>query len=512
MATHNIQADGAGVLAELLPDIPVPESMAGLPVHDLVQDSRHVRPGAAFIALQGSHGHGLSHAADAAQRGASLILWDEGEAPATQPGVALLHVPGLRARLPHLAQTIFGSWPAAAPVVAVTGTDGKTTVSHLVAWALEVLGWPTALIGTLGVGRPGRLTATGHTTPGTLELHRHLAALAGSGCRAAALEASSHGLAQGRLAGIPITVAVLTRLGSDHLDFHGSQEAYAAAKARLFAWPGLQAAVLNADDPFGRQVARTVASDVRVLLYSASAAGNAELRARDVEASPEGLQFTLETTAGAWQVRSRLFGLFQVSNLLATLAALQALGIAMERAVAAVTELPGVAGRMERFSLPNGALAVVDYAHTAAALQAALEALRPHASRRLSVVFGCGGERDRGKRAAMGRVACVGADTVLVTDDNPRSEDPAAIRAEIIAGCDGPARCDQVADRAEAIARALHEAEAGDVVLVAGKGHETTQEVQGVHHPFSDREAIRAWVTTWYEQGRNSRRGAWREV
>ena len=508
MVTHNIHAVPAVVLAELLPDTPVPESMAGVPVTDLVQDSRHVRPGAAFVALKGTHDHGLSHAADAAERGGSVILWDEAEVPDAKPGIPLLHVPGLRARLPHLAQTIFGAWPEAAPVVAVTGTDGKTTVSHLVAWALENLGWPTGLIGTLGVGRPGRLVTTGHTTPGTLELQRHLAALAGSGCRAVALEASSHGLAQGRLTGTPITVAVLTRLSSDHLDFHGSQEAYAAAKARLFTWPGLQAAILNVDDAFGRRVARSVAAGVRVLTYSASAAGDADLQARDVEASAAGLQFTLETTAGAWRVRSRLFGLFQVSNLLATLAALQALGIAMERAVAGVAELPGVAGRMERFPLPNGALAVVDYAHTAAALQAALEALRPHASRRLSVVFGCGGERDRGKRAAMGRVACAEADTVLVTDDNPRSEDPAEIRAEIVAGCAGPAPCDQVADRAEAIGRALHEAEAGDVVLVAGKGHETTQEVQGVHHPFSDREAIRAWLTTGYEQGRDSRRGA----
>ncbi|WP_018876480.1 UDP-N-acetylmuramoyl-L-alanyl-D-glutamate--2,6-diaminopimelate ligase [Thioalkalivibrio sp. ALE31] len=490
MAARDTRGAAAPVLGDLLPAGSLRPEQAALPVADLVQDSRRVGPGAAFVALAGTHGHGLAHAADAAARGARVILWDEGEPPESAVEVPLIHVPGLRDRLPQMARALFGAWPEAAPLVAVTGTDGKTTVTHLIALALEALGRPTGLIGTLGVGRPGQLEATGHTTPGVLDLHRHLADLAGSGCQAVALEASSHGLAQGRLAGAPITVGVLTCLSSDHLDFHGSQEAYAEAKARLFAWPGLQTAVLNVDDAFGRRIAGGLPPGVRALTYSATGAP-ADLRARDVAATPDGLCFTLETEGQTRTVQSTLFGLFQVGNLLATLATLQALGLEREQAIAALARLPGVPGRMERFPLPNGALAVVDYAHTAEALDAALRALRPHTEGRLSVVFGCGGERDRGKRPAMGRVACERADVVFVTDDNPRGEDPAEIRAEILAGCAAAAECHEIGDRATAIASALAEAGAGDVVLVAGKGHETTQEIRGQRYPFSDREQVR---------------------
>ncbi|WP_018168232.1 UDP-N-acetylmuramoyl-L-alanyl-D-glutamate--2,6-diaminopimelate ligase [Thioalkalivibrio sp. ALMg9] len=491
MAARDTRGGAGPVLGDLLPAGLLRPGLADLPVADLVQDSRRVAPGTAFVALAGTHGHGLAHAADAVARGAGVILWDEAGTPETFPAVPMLHVPGLRERLPQMARGLFGSWPEAAPLVAVTGTDGKTSVTHLIAMALETLGRPTGLIGTLGVGRPGHLVDTGHTTPGVLDLHRHLAELAAAGCGAVALEASSHGLAQGRLAGAPISVGVLTRLSSDHLDFHGSQEAYAAAKARLFVWPGLQTAVLNIDDAFGRQVVQHLPAGVQALTYSALGAP-ADLRARDVEATAEGLRFTLEADGRAYPVRSTLFGLFQVGNLLATLATLQGLGVEREEAIAAVAELPGVPGRMERFPLANGALAVVDYAHTTQALEAALQALRPHVRGRLSVVFGCGGDRDRGKRPAMGQVACREADVIFVTDDNPRGEDPAEIRAEILAGCADSAECHEIGDRATAIASALAEAVAGDVVLVAGKGHETTQEIRGQRYPFSDREQVQA--------------------
>ncbi|WP_024327864.1 UDP-N-acetylmuramoyl-L-alanyl-D-glutamate--2,6-diaminopimelate ligase [Thioalkalivibrio sp. AKL19] len=491
MAARETRDTIGPVLGDLLSGDDLRPDVAQMPVADLVHDSRRVAPGAVLVALAGTHGHGLDHAADAAARGAAAILWDEAEPPETRPDVPMIHVPGLRERLPGMARALFGAWPEAAPLVAVTGTDGKTSVTHLIALALEALGRPTGLIGTLGVGRPGQLVDTGHTTPGVIDLYRHLAQLAGAGCQAVALEASSHGLAQGRLAGAPISVGVLTQLSSDHLDFHGSQEAYATAKARLFAWPGLQTAVLNVDDAFGRQVAQTLPPGIQALTYSAAGA-SADLRARDVEATADGLRFVLEADGRSYPVRSALFGLFQVGNLLATLAVLQAVGVARTRALTAVAELPGVPGRMERFPLPGGALAVVDYAHTAEALEAALCALRPHTEGRLSVVFGCGGDRDRGKRPAMGRVACRHADVVFVTDDNPRGEDPAAIRAAILAGCADAAECHEIGDRATAIASALAEADAGDVVLVAGKGHETTQEIRGQRYPFSDREQVQA--------------------
>ncbi len=477
-------------LGDLLPDAGLSTAQTGIVIHDLVQDSRQATPGSAFVALPGSGAHGLAHAADAVARGAVIVLWDEAER-APDPGLPAARVAGLRARLPEMASGLFGAWPVTAPVVAVTGTDGKTTVTHLIAAALESLGRPTGLIGTLGVGRPGGLCATGHTTPGVAEMHRHLARLAAQGCGAAVLEASSHGLAQGRLDGVPIRVAVLTRLGSDHLDFHGSHAAYAQAKAGLFRWPGLTATVLNADDPLGRRLieAAPQAGVVR-RTYSADG-GHADLVAGDVCATPEGIAFTLRAEGREWSVSSPLFGMFQAGNLLATLAALHSLGVAWDHAVAAVRALPGVPGRMERFSLPGGGLLVVDYAHTEQALAAVLDALRPHARGRLTVVFGCGGDRDTGKRPAMGRAAAERADQVIVTDDNPRHEDPAAIRTAILAGCRGPANCRAIASREQAIRTAAAEARAGDVILVAGKGHETTQQIGDRHHPFSDRAIAR---------------------
>ncbi|WP_019023164.1 MULTISPECIES: UDP-N-acetylmuramoyl-L-alanyl-D-glutamate--2,6-diaminopimelate ligase [unclassified Thioalkalivibrio] len=466
----------------------LPLEVAGQRVTDLAQDSRRVTPGAVFVALRGTQGHGLAHARAAAEQGAVAILWDEAEA-APALSIPVLHLPGLRAALPAICDALWGAWPTDYPVVAVTGTDGKTSVSQLLAGALEQLGAPTGVVGTLGVGRLGALEDCGHTTPGVIDLHRHLAQLAADGCRALSIEASSHGLEQGRMAGLPVRVAVLTRLGSDHLDFHGSQQAYADAKARLFAWPGLETAVLNADDALGQRLIRETTAE-HILTYSAVGA-SADLVAREVQAGSDGIRFTLEAAGEAWPVQAALFGLFQVGNLLATLAALRALGHSWQAAVDAVSRLRGVPGRMERFELPSGALLVVDYAHTEQALAAALDALRPHTAGRLIVVFGCGGDRDVTKRPAMGRAASARADQVIVTDDNPRSEDPAAIRAAVLAGCDRPEACRELGDREAAVRAAVAEAGPGDVILLAGKGHETTQQVGTQFYPFSDRELAR---------------------
>jgi UDP-N-acetylmuramoyl-L-alanyl-D-glutamate--2,6-diaminopimelate ligase len=477
-------------LSSLLPDL---HGLPGIQVQDLSQRSSTVGPGTAFVALRGGRTHGLEYAAEALGRGATAVLWDEdGPVPADDP--RYIHVSGLRARLPELARRIFGVWPEDRPLIAITGTDGKTSVSHQVSAALTSLGMPCAVIGTLGVGIPGSLAPTGHTTPDVLELHRHLAGLAGAGFAAVALEASSHALAQGRLDGLHPTVAVLTQLGRDHLDFHGSVAAYAEAKARLFEMSGLRAMVLNMDDDFGRRLHAahcTAASAVTCWSYgfeSGPEFSGRHLVGRKLRASEAGLAFELEIAGFRGEIRVPLFGAFHVANLLATAGTLLALGESPERVVEALRSVRGVPGRMERFALPAGPALVVDYAHTALALESALRALRPHTSGRLWVVFGCGGERDPGKRPEMGAIATRMADAVIVTDDNPRHENPAAIRREILAGCAGPAVPREIGDRAEAIRAAVSAARPGDVVLIAGKGHETTQNVGGIEYPFSDRE------------------------
>jgi UDP-N-acetylmuramoyl-L-alanyl-D-glutamate--2,6-diaminopimelate ligase len=473
----------------LLPDLP---GLPGIGVADLSQRSHALGPGGAFVALRGTRAHGLDYAPDALGRGAAAVLWDEdGDAP--QGDRRYIHVPGLRRRLPELARRLFGTWPADRPLIAVTGTDGKTSVSHQVSAALTRLGVPCAVIGTLGVGSPGCLAPTGHTTPDALDLHRHLAELSRRGFAAVALEASSHALAQGRLDGLRPSVAVLTQLGRDHLDYHGSMAAYAAAKARLFQMPGLRAMVLNLDDGFGRRLhsAHCAGGDPTCWTYGVESHPDARARhiaARNLQASEQGLSFEVETDGIRGEVRAPLFGIFQASNLLATLGTLLALGETPARAIEALGSVSGVPGRMERFPVAGGTVLVVDFAHTAHALESALAALRPHTAGRLWVVFGCGGNRDPGKRPAMGEVAGRLADIVIVTDDNPRDEDPAAIRREVLLGCAGPAPVREIGDRAEAIRTAASEARAGDVVLIAGKGHETTQTIAGVDLPFSDRE------------------------
>jgi len=491
-------------LATLFPDV------VGLPavaVTGLTQDSRSAGAGVVFIALKGTRRHGLDYAEQALQRGAAAVLWDEsGFCPL--PDSRCIRVPDLRQRLPGLARQVFGSWPVERPIVAVTGTDGKTSVTHQISMALSASGRPCAVIGTLGVGVPGALRPMGHTTPGLLDLYRYLAELARTGFAAVALEASSHALAQGRLAGLQPTVAILTQLGTDHLDYHGSQAEYAAAKARLFAMPGLQARVLNLDDAFGRELYRRYADRATTgattgatagatagaaecwsyALHGFAVSGPRHLQGSAVQARDDGLSFRVTGAGLDDEIQVPLFGDFQVANLLAALAGLLAVGQEPHAAAAALAAVSGVPGRMERFPLPSGATLVVDYAHTAQALRTVLTALRPHVRGRLGVVFGCGGDRDPGKRAPMGAAASELADWVIITDDNPRHEAPAAIRTAILDGCAGPAEVRVIGDRAQAIERAAERAGPGDIVLLAGKGHESVQIVQDVAYPFSDRE------------------------
>jgi UDP-N-acetylmuramoyl-L-alanyl-D-glutamate--2,6-diaminopimelate ligase len=463
-----------------------------LAVRDLRLDSRAVRPGDAFVAVAGRATHGLDHVADAAARGAVAVLWDptDGRTPPVLPeGVAAVSVPGLRPELGDLADRFYGEPSLDVAVTGITGTNGKTTSAWLLA---QGLGADGAYLGTLGAGRPPAVAPATHTTPDVVSVHRTLRALARAGARTVAMEVSSHALDQERVAGVRIPVTAFTNLTRDHLDYHGSMEAYGAAKRRLFAHPGVEHAVINIDDPFGRELAGTLADGIT--LTRVQSRGRPPERGRFVAAtgiasSAAGLEIAGLTHEGPFTLRSALVGAFNVDNLLLVLGLLLAARVPLVRALEGLAAAAPPPGRMEAFRVgADGPLIVVDYAHTPDALSKALEALRGHVRGQLWCVFGCGGERDPGKRPLMAAAAEALADQIVLTDDNPRGEDPARIVAMLQAGLTGrvPARVER--DRARAIELAVAGARAGDAVLVAGKGHEDYQIYGAETRHFSDRE------------------------
>ena len=478
-------------LSQLLAGIADPAGLGDLAVSGLALDSRQVREGDAFLALRGTREHGIAFAPGAVRRGARVVLAEAPPQPADEAGAPLLWIDGLHRQVGEIAARFYGRPSEAMHVVGVTGTNGKTSTVQLLAQALSRLGHRAATIGTLGAGLHGQLREGERTTPDAISVQRLLADFRAQGATHVAMEVSSHALEQGRVGAVAFQVAVFTNLTRDHLDYHGSMEAYGAAKAKLFAWPGLQAAVVNVDDAFGRTLAAGLAPGVRALRYSAAGDAGAELAARDVATSTEGLAFTLRTPWGERPLRSPLLGRFNVANLLAVAGALGALEMPFARIADTLEALEPIPGRMNR--LGGGAdrpLVVIDYAHTPDALEQALSALRAHCAGRLFCVFGCGGERDAGKRPQMGAIADRLADAAIVTDDNPRGEDGDAIVAQILAGMARPATV--LRDRAAAIGHALAQARPGDVVLVAGKGHETYQEGPGGKRPFDDLAVARA--------------------
>ncbi len=478
------------LLGELLPEL---EGLsAQLAITGLVQDSRAVRPGDAFVAIGGFGAHGL-HFADAAKAaGAAAVLY-EPPAPDDLPAPAdAIPVPGLRARLGALADTFHGHPSAAMATVGVTGTNGKTSTVQLLAQAWTLRGQKAGTVGTLGAGIWPQAVPTGFTTPLVLRLHALLAELRDEGAAAVAMEVSSHALDQGRVDGVHFDVAVFTNLTRDHLDYHGDMARYGAAKARLFDWPGLRAAAVNLDDAFGRELFAAVQGKVRALGFSSRGASGASVRAEELVLDGRGIAFMLHAGGQAHPVRSPLLGRFNVDNLLGVATTLYALDMAPALIAETLSQLLPVDGRMNRLGGEAGQpLVVVDYAHTPDALEQALGSLRAHTAGRLVCVFGCGGERDAGKRPQMGAIAERLADAVIVTDDNPRGEDGDAIVAEILAGMAAPQAVRVQRDRAVAIASAIAEAAPGDVVLVAGKGHEPYQEIAGVKHPFEDAAVVR---------------------
>ena len=464
-------------------------------------DSRRVTPGDVFLAAKGVGSHGLSYVEAAIDRGASAVVWEPAPGiaePADLP-VPQIAVANLSKKIGEIAARFHGEPAKKLFTFGVTGTDGKTSTAYLVAQALDALGEDCAYLGTIGYGRLRALKDASHTTPDAIRLQEMFADFVALGLRACAMEVSSHALDQSRISGIAFDVSALTNVTRDHLDYHGTVAAYAAAKHRLFTDYTRGAVVLNRDDATGAKWAAEFLAqgrDVTVYGLDGVAPGLGRyLLAYGLQLSAEGLAFELESSWGATAISSRLLGRFNAYNLLATLAVLLNKGVPLADAARVVAGLHTVPGRIEGFRGPKAApLVVVDYAHTPEALRQILCAVRAHTEGQLICVFGCGGDRDRGKRPLMGAAAVELADAVILTDDNPRSESPQAIVEAIVAGIRSTpyaARLTAIIhDRAEAIATAVGDADADDVVVIAGKGHETTQTYGVEVLAFSDREFV----------------------
>jgi UDP-N-acetylmuramoyl-L-alanyl-D-glutamate--2,6-diaminopimelate ligase len=470
-------------LSELMPD-----SGEDIEVRGLCSDSREVEPGFLFAALAGTHADGADFVTEAIARGAVAVL-TRPEASLDAPGVRVIADPDPRRRLAHIAARFYATQPRI--IAAVTGTNGKTSVASFTRQVWQGMGHAAASVGTLGVEAPGYHARLTLTTPDPIELHGVLAELSGRGVEHLAMEASSHGLDQRRLDGVRLSAAALTNISRDHLDYHPDPMGYSAAKRRLFEeLLGDGVAVLNADDESFEALALACKTNgQRIIGYGRK---GAEIRLIARSEREDGQEIRVEVGGQVHEALVPLPGGFQVDNALCALGLAWGCGGEVEPALAALEGLRGVRGRLEAVAHhPSGAPIYVDYAHTPDALEHALDALRSLTPRRLVVVFGCGGERDRGKRAEMGAIAAARADRVIVTDDNPRREDPAAIRRDILAAC--PA-ADEIGDRAAAIAAAVGDLETGDVLVLAGKGHEEDQTVGDAARPFDDAEIARLAV------------------
>jgi UDP-N-acetylmuramoyl-L-alanyl-D-glutamate--2,6-diaminopimelate ligase len=492
----------------------------GVGIASLVTDSRTIRTGDTFVAYPGGRCDGRDFIPQAIARGANGVLW-ECEDFTWNPSwnIPNLPVANLRSTAGIIADHVYGHPSAKLWLIGITGTNGKTSCSHWVAQALTELGKKTGVVGTLGMGFLDKLEQSSNTTPDAVLLHRKMGELLDGGAQCVAMEVSSHGLDQERVNGASFAVALLTNLSRDHLDYHGDMKRYARAKAHLFHWPGLKWAILNLDDPFGIDLARQLkGSASRILGYgfgeSLVQLGDIDkfplLRGRNLKSTPQGLEFSIEFEGTHFAFKTDLVGGFNASNLLGVLAVLLASGFGLADAVRVLQHVTPVAGRMQQMGGGEQPLVVVDYAHTPDALEKVLLALQEILYRgtrankgtntginaraelsdaKLTCVFGCGGERDQGKRPLLGTVATKLADEVIITNDNPRGEDARAIIDQILAGAGPNHHVEE--DRSLAIFRAIQGAKKGDVVLIAGKGHESHQEINGKKYPFSDADVAR---------------------
>jgi UDP-N-acetylmuramoyl-L-alanyl-D-glutamate--2,6-diaminopimelate ligase len=482
-------------LAELLKGYVTVSSAGDFEVQGLALDSRQVGAGYVFVALQGIREHGIAYVERAIAEGAAAVIWES--SPEVSASDLMFNVPAfeisdLKQQLGEIAARFYQSPSRNMVVFGVTGTDGKTSVAHILADALDDQDLRAGYVGTLGYGLVGDLHKANHTTPDAITLQGELARIRNEGAHWVALEVSSHALDQGRVSGVAFDVAIFTNLSRDHLDYHGDIEAYAAAKRRLFQRPGLKTAVINLDDSWGDALADSLQSDLRVLGYGIEkdAYEFEAVVATEVEFDTQGVSARVVTPWGEGELRSKLLGRFNVQNLLAALAAMLVEGVGLDEALLRLSKVVTVPGRMESFGGSGQPLVVVDYAHTPAALEHVLGALQEHCAGRLWCIFGCGGDRDQGKRPLMAAVAEQYADEVIVTNDNPRREDPDAILADIMSGFAHPDQVYVEPDRVNAIEHVLSRARPDDVVLVAGKGHETVQIVGEEKIYLSDREEV----------------------
>ena len=454
---------------------------------DIVSDSRFVTPGALFLAYPGEKVDGRAYIPDAIAKGASAILWEPKHFE-WNPDWDIENTPvvNLKQQAGNIADQFYTSPSTKLWTIGVTGTNGKTSVTQWLAQCFNWLETKAAVIGTLGNGLPNQLEQTANTTPDALLLQKLLVEYLKKDVEVVAMEVSSHGISQGRVNGVHFDVAVLTNLSRDHLDYHGSYEKYAETKKQLFHTAGLKAAVINSDDDFGRAIEQALNKEsLEVMTYGIN---SGDIRATKVNLERGSIRFFVTTPFGQADVSANLVGRFNVYNVLAVLATMLASKVSLTDAVEAITHIQPLSGRMQMFGGGKLPLVVVDYAHTPDSLQNVLQALREETQQKVICVFGCGGNRDQGKRVMMGKVASELADGVVVTSDNPRDEDAESIIQAILEGVSGEYAVEE--DRAKAISIAIENAQAGDVVLIAGKGHEDYQEIAGEKHHFSDVEQV----------------------
>lgn len=493
------------------------EQCRGMKVNALVQDNRKARSGNLFIAHQGYNTHGLLYAQDAVAKGVSVVLWDGDVENRSEildsisNKVLCLHCEDLKDKVGAIASRYYDQPSLSLNTIGVTGTDGKTSIAHFLAQCLDAYDVHCGVLGTLGNGFINDLHPTGLTTVDALLVQKTLAEIQQAGARHVVMEVSSHGLDQGRVNGVAFTTAVFSNMATDHLDYHGTLDNYAAAKKRLFYTPGLGAAVINLDDEFGRKLAAEVRDHVCVWGYSlekdvSDYEGLADyfVNATEIKPFEHGYHLCISTPKGEACFDVPLLGRFNVSNALAVLSTLLVSQFSLEHAVTSLSAIHSVDGRVEIIAEIDKPVVVVDYAHTEQGLSAVCQSMREHFKGRLWCVFGCGGDRDRSKRPLMAKVAEKYADRIIVTTDNPRHEDPQAIIDEVVAGFSSVENVEAILDRRQAIDIAITNAQPGDVVVLAGKGHETSQIVGDVHIAFDDRRVAREFLAA-REPGNDSK-------
>ena len=488
-------------------DAVVLADFAEIEINQLVQDNRRAAEGDLFLACQGFNTHGLLYAQDAVARGVRVVLWDgdcerrDEILDSISNKVVCIQCPDLKYKMGEIASRYYDNPSASMNMIGITGTDGKTSIAHYLAQALDENDVHCGVLGTLGNGFINDLHPTGLTTPDALQVQEDLAMMRDAGAQHAVMEVSSHGLDQGRVKGVTFKLAVFSNLAQDHLDYHQTIERYAEAKRKLFNMPGLQAAVINLDDAFGRVLAAECKGRLCVWGYSTQADvselqqyADFVVHARNIEALENGMRLNVVTPKGTCSCETRLLGQFNVSNILAVLASLLLSNIKFEDAITRMRKVVPVSGRMQIAYAAGKPVVVVDYAHTPQALAAACAAVRDHIGGEMWCVFGCGGDRDRDKRPKMAQVVEQYADHVIVTSDNPRHEPPQQIIDDIMPGFSQPQKVQQIIDRREAIESAIRQAKSGDAVLLAGKGHECSQLIGDVHIAFDDMRIAREYL------------------